>query len=272
MNEITNQEFDMLRAYIKDNFGISLSDEKKSLIYSRLRTILQEKNIPNFTEYYKFLTNDKSGDAVVNFIDRITTNHTYFMRETDHFDYFKEFVLPYLETTYKSTRDIRLWCAGCSSGEEPYTLQMILQDYFKQKPEKWDLQILATDISSTVLNKCVNGIYHRDSVKTLPQNWINDYFDKKNNDNYEVKASIKKNVIFRKLNLMDRQFPFKKPFQVIFCRNVMIYFDAETRNELVDKFYNITLSGGYLFIGHSESLNHTGTAYKYTKPAIYRKE
>ncbi|MCL2699516.1 MAG: chemotaxis protein CheR, partial [Defluviitaleaceae bacterium] len=119
MKEITEKEFDTLRDYIRATFGISLSNEKKSLVYSRLRTVLQEQGLDNFTDYYKYLVNDKSGQAAVTFIDKVTTNHTFFMRETDHFDYFRDTVLPYIEQTFTGN-DFRLWCAGCSSGEESY--------------------------------------------------------------------------------------------------------------------------------------------------------
>ncbi len=271
MKDITESEFIMIRDYIKEHFGINLGKEKKSLIYSRLRTILQEKGIEDFTEYFKFLLNDKSGDAMIKFIDKVTTNHTFFMRETDHFDYFRDTVLPYVESKYKDSGDLRLWCAGCSSGEEPYTLQMIIKDHFKNSKTKWDTQILATDISTTVLNKAINGIYPTESVDALPANWQKEYFKKLDATNSVVSDSLKKDITFRKFNLMDEKFPFKKQFQVIFCRNVMIYFDNETRDRLVKKYYNATEPGGYLFIGHSESLNHTNTDYKYVMPAVYRK-
>ncbi len=271
MNDITDKEFSLIRDFIKANFGISLSDEKKSLIYSRLRTVLQAKNFDNFMQYYEFLIKDKSGDAVVEFIDKVTTNHTYFMRETDHFDYFRDNVLPELYEKYKNQKDLRLWCAGCSSGEEPYTLQMIIQDFFKDKQPKWDTQILATDISTNVLDKAVSGIYSNQSIESLPKNWQTEYFEKYDAENSRAKDSLRKEIIFRKLNLMLPSFPFKKQFQVIFCRNVMIYFDDETRNQLVSKYYNNTEPGGYLFIGHSESLNRSGAQYKYIMPAVYQK-
>lgn len=271
MKDLTDKEFFMIRDYIKKNFGISLADEKKSLVYSRLRATLQEKGFNDFTEYFNYLIKDKSGEAIVRFIDKVTTNHTFFMREVDHFDFFRDTVLPYLETACASKRDIRLWCAACSSGEEPYTLQMIMQDYFKDKPEKWDTQILATDISSNVLTKATRGAYAAENIKSLPDKWRRDYFTQNEANQWTITESVRKKVVYRKLNLMDDRFPFKKPMQVIFCRNVMIYFDAATRDALVEKFYEWTEPDGYLFIGHSESLSQTGTKYKYVQPAVYRK-
>ena len=269
MKELTEKEFVLIRDYIKDNFGINLGNEKKSLIYSRLRSVLQEKGFANFSQYFKYLINDKSGLAVIQFIDKITTNHTFFMRESEHFKYFEEVVLPHIEKTAK-TKDLRLWCAGCSSGEEAYTLEMIANDYFCNKPD-WNTQILATDISENVLDKAIKGVYENDSVKILPQKWHKLYFKEYGNNKKIVVDEIKKNIIFRKFNLMSDVFPFKRPFQVIFCRNVMIYFNDETRDKLVEKYYNVLEPNGYLFIGHSESLSNTSSKYKYVMPAVYQK-
>ena len=272
MNEITDAEFRRIRDFIKVKLGINLSDVKKSLIQSRLASTLGEKGFESFTQYFDYLLQDQSGDALIQFVDKITTNHTYFMREKDHFDYLRETVLPYIYEHHSQGGDLRLWCAGCSSGEEPYTLQMIIQDFFKDKPAKWDTQILATDISTHVLKKAIRGVYPAESLKELPSHWLHDYFSPYDEENKQVGDGIKKQITYRKFNLMDERFPFKKPFHTIFCRNVMIYFDTDTRDRLVDKFYDATVTGGYLFIGHSESLNHKTTRYKYVKPAVYRKE
>lgn len=268
MNDITNQEFEQIRGYIKQHYGISLGNEKKSLIYSRLRSVLQERGFENFTQYYDYLISDKTGQASMIFIDKMTTNHTFFMREVEHFYYFRDTVLPYLEKNVKN-KDLRIWCAGCSSGEESYTLQMLIQDHFKESA--WDTDLLATDISISVLEKAIQGIYSNEQLKPIPEWWKKQYFKKYDNDNMIVTDSIKKKIIYRKFNLMEDNFPFKKKFNVIFCRNVMIYFDNKTREELVQKFYNASDNGAYLFIGHSESLNNTNTKYKYIMPAVYRK-
>ncbi len=270
MKDITDKEFAQIRDYIKDNYGIKLGDEKKSLVYSRLRTILTELGFEDFSQYFSYLIADKSGEATMRFIDRITTNHTFFMREVDHFYYFRDTVLPYLEETIKD-HDLRVWCAGCSSGEESYTLQIMMYDYFKDKPGNWNTELLATDISTTVLTKATKGIYSNDQIKPLAPEWKNKYFQKYDADNMIVTDEIKKRITYRKFNLMDDRFPFKKKFHVIFCRNVMIYFDNETRDKLVSKYYDAMDMGGYLFIGHSESLNHTSTKFKYLMPALYRK-
>ncbi|MCL2708041.1 MAG: protein-glutamate O-methyltransferase CheR [Defluviitaleaceae bacterium] len=271
MKDITDREFALLRDYIKINFGINLGDEKKSLIYSRLRTTLLELGFDDFTQYYDYLVGDKTQQAVVRFIDKVTTNHTFFMREVDHFDYFRETVLPYIEDAHRQEKDLRLWCAACSSGEESNTLQMIVQDYFKGRPDRWNTQILATDISTQVLDKAVMSVYLDESLVSLPERWRKDYFAKYDATHSAVKDEIKSQIVYRKFNLMETKLPFKRKFQVIFCRNVMIYFDNKTRDDLVKRFYDATEQGGYLFIGHSESLNHTATQYKYIMPAVYRK-
>lgn len=269
MKDITDKEFGQIRDHIKVNYGIKLGDEKKSLIYSRLRTVLIDHGFDNFTQYFEYLIADKTGEASMTFIDKITTNHTFFMREVDHFYYFRDTVLPYLEETVKD-KDLRIWCAGCSSGEESYTLEIMLYDYFNKK-SGWNTELLATDISSNVLTKAVRGVYSNEQIKPLAPEWKNHYFKKHDNDNMVVVDEIKKRITYRKFNLMDEKFPFKKKFHVIFCRNVMIYFDNPTRDALVERYYNVLEDGGYLFIGHSESLNHTQTKLKYVMPALYRK-
>lgn len=191
------------------------------------------------------------------------------MRETAHFDYLSKVVLPYIENTYNDN-DLRLWCAGCSSGEEAYTLQMLITDYFLHKTN-WNIDILATDISSTVLKKASTGIYNKNNLKSLPISWLNNYFKEYDENNLQVSKQIKDKIIYRKFNLMEKVFPFKRKFQVIFCRNVMIYFDDKTRTELVQRFYDVSEKGAYLFIGHSETLNNIHNGYEYVKPAIYRK-
>ena len=270
MTDITDKEFNIFRDYIYKTIGINLGNEKKSLVYSRLRTVIKDHNLDNLMQYYDFLQKDKSGLAVMQFIDKITTNHTFFMREADHFEFLRNTALPFVEKEFASGKDVRLWCAACSSGEEAYTLQIILTEYFKKGPA-WNTEILATDISTNVLDKAIAGIYTNDSLKPVSDVWKKEYFKKIDDSRSVVADAIKKNVTFRRFNLMDDRFPFKKKFQIIFCRNVMIYFDNQTRDALVQKFYDAMEQGGYLFIGHSESLSHTNTPFKYIMPAVYRK-
>jgi len=267
---ITKKEFNQLSSFIKANYGIYLKPEKETLVIGRLQNELIQKGFKNFSEYYNYVISDKTGMAVSNLLDKITTNHTFFMREADHFTYFKEIVLPYFAEKI-SDRDLRIWCAGCSSGEEPYTLAMILDEFFGNNKFYWDTKVLATDISSKVLEEAKKGIYSNSEIETLPAKWRLSYTTKLNSESSVFIDKLRNEVIFRKFNLMENVFPFKKRFHVIFCRNVMIYFDEQTKNALVNKFYDLLEPGGYLFIGHSESLKREDTRFKYIQPAVYRK-
>lgn len=271
MYTITESEFIKLTSYIKNNYGINIKKEKLSLITGRLNNVLIQKNIDNFSDYYHYVISDATGNAAVELINKITTNHTFFMREADHFNYFKDKVLPYLYKTVKD-KDLRIWSAGCSTGEEPYTLAMIQDEYFGNEKVWWDTKVLATDISCKALQAATDGIYNNEDISTLPVSWKKNYFERYDNSNYIINQKLRDGVIFRKLNFMDQSFPFKRKFHVIFCRNVMIYFDNKTKCDLVNKFYDLLEDGGYLFIGHSEALDREETKFKYIMPAIYRKE
>lgn len=271
MITITDKEFQQLAAYIKLNYGISLKEEKKALVTGRFQNVLVANKFNDFSEYYAYILADKTGEAISTLINKITTNHTFFMREADHFYYFKDHILPVLANTV-THKDLRIWSAGCSSGEEPYTLAMLLDEYFGKDKFWWDSKVLATDISSKVLTEAAKGVYQNEEVSTLPADLKLSYFTRYDADNYMITEKIRNEVIFRRFNLMEKTFPFKKKFHVIFCRNVMIYFDNETKKNLVDRFYDSLEYGGYLFIGHSESLNREETKLRYIMPAIYRKE
>lgn len=271
MIEIYQKEFEQLSCFVKSHYGINLTEKKKALVMGRLQNVLNENSFKSFAEYYDYIVSDKTGEAVVTLIDKITTNHTYFMRETDHFFYFRDKVLPCLIKTIKN-RDLRIWSAGCSTGEEPYTLAMLLDEFLGTDKKLWDSKILATDISSKVLDTAVKGIYGDEEISPLPAGWRLNYFNKLGDGNSKLTDRIKNEVIYRRFNLMDEEFPFKRKFHVIFCRNVMIYFDNKTKHDLVNKFFNIMEDGGYLFIGHSESLNRNETPFKYVMPAVYRKD
>lgn len=268
---ITDKEFKQLSDYIKFNYGIYLKKEKMTLVTGRLHNVLMQAGFDNFTDYYNYIISDKSGDAIVTLIDKITTNHTFFMREAEHFYYFRDKVLPYFTKVVKD-KDLRTWCAASSSGEEAYTLAMIIDEFLGKEKMWWDTKILATDISEKVLNTARRGIYSAERIAPLPAHWKTNYFKKADAENFIIEDKIKNEVIYRKFNLMDNVFPFKKKFHTIFCRNVMIYFDNETKNKLVEKLYDHIEYGGYLFIGHSESLNREATRFKYVMPSVYRKE
>ncbi len=271
MITITDKEFYQLAGYIKGNYGINLKEEKRALVLGRLQNILISQDFNSFSDYFEYIVTDKTGEAAITLVDKVTTNHTFFMREAEHFNYFKNEVLPYLTGSVKN-QDLRIWSAGCSTGEEPVTLAMIIDEFLGLKKAEWDTKILATDISSKVLGIAKKGIYGNEALAALPALWKMNYFTRLDEENSLLIDRIRNEIIYRKFNLMEPVFPFRKKFHVIFCRNVMIYFDYKTKTELVKKFYDLTERGGYLFIGHSESLNRDETEYRYVLPAVYRKD
>lgn len=269
MMTITDKEFWRFVQYIHDNFGIDLS-KKKTLVEVRLSNLLEKKGYNKISDYMNFVLADRSGEEITELLNRITTNHTFFMREQEHFQFMSKIVLPNLKRNLKE-KDLRIWSAGCSTGEEPYTLMMLIFDALGLDQMNWDTSLLATDISLKALKLAQEGIYPEEALYNVPNVWKRRYFRPCDNHEYQVADEIKREVIFRKLNLMDEKFPFRRKFQVIFCRNVMIYFDHATKMKLVNKFYDLTEPGGYLFIGHSESINRLESDYSYVMPAVYQK-
>jgi chemotaxis protein methyltransferase CheR len=270
---MTEKEFLQYAEYVKQNFGIKLSKEKKSLLESRLYKLFKNNFSDDMTngEFYEYLVKDKTGKAREMLADAVTTNHTFFMREAEHFSCFANTVLPYWAEEIKD-RDLRVWCAACSSGEESYTLAMIIQEFFSLRDGLWDTTLLATDLSQEILDKAKRGVYPLEAIKTLPRRWQTAYFRRENEDEVKVADIIRNNVLYRKFNLMQPTFPFRKPFHAIFCRNVMIYFDMPTRQALVRKFYDFLRPGGYLFVGQSEMVDRQTAPFSYVMPSVYRRE
>lgn len=270
---ISDEEFELLRRLIKSRFGINLTDQKKSLVVGRLQKLLRSTGFFSFRDYYEHLTNTPDEGALSELINRISTNHTYFNRESAHFEYFQATALPSIVERLKSRnlRDLRIWCAGCSSGEEAYTLQMLMMEHFGGDYGRWDAGLLATDISERVLDTARSGIYPQERVMQLPEPLQRKYFRRLPDGNSQVVDTVRREITFRRFNLMNERFPFKQSFHIIFCRNVMIYFDQPTREELVGKFNQLTVPGGYLFIGHSETLGRNHALYRYVMPAVFQK-
>lgn len=268
MYNLTDDDFKTLVTYVQKNFGINLA-QKRILIEGRLTNVLKERGIASFSDYLKIVFEDKSGKEINELLNKLTTNHTFFLREEEHFKYLREVVLPYMEKTCKNN-EIRIWSAGCSSGQEAYTIAMVIDEYFGTNKAKWNTTILATDISFDILGKGQAATYPDTALDDIPEAWRKKYFKVNGDGTVTVCDKIRKEVEFRPFNLMDN-FPFKKPFDIIFCRNVMIYFDAPTKVALVNRFYNATRDGGYFFIGHSETINKNETKYNYLKPAMYRR-
>ncbi|AYE35941.1 chemotaxis protein CheR [Borrelia turcica IST7] len=269
---IKPNELNRLIKIVYNNFGINLSEKKKLLIESRLSSTIKAKNFSNFTEYINYLENNTSQISLIELVDKISTNHTYFFREPNHFEFLEKKLLPKMinQMSQSGEKEIRIWSAGCSSGEEPYTIAMIINEHISNNKIHLNTKILATDISITVLKEASKGIYPGDRVKTLPKHLKLKYLNQLKNDKFEVKDTLKRMVQFKKLNLMDEYFPFKKKFDLIFCRNVMIYFDEETRNLLAEKFNKCLKDECYLLIGHSETIRGNKN-FEYIMPATYKK-
>lgn len=267
---LKTHEFSRIQKMLYSYFGLHLTAQKKTMVESRLRKILYKYQLNSFTDYCSLLRTDKSGKMLVELINTLTTNHTYFWREPDHFRFFQNHVLPYWdkELGRKNDKNLRIWSAGCSSGEEPYMLEILMLEYFKKRYSLWNAGVLATDLSQKVLAFAMKGLYPKERLKKLSPKLTHKYFYKMD-DKYKVKSFVKKEILYRKFNLMNK-FPFKNKFHAIFCKNVMIYFDKKTRLKLVQKFYDKLEDKGYLFIGLSESLGND-TNFKYIQPSIYRK-
>lgn len=274
MNTISCVEFDHLATLVKTRVGINLKREKEYLIVGRLQSLLNEKDLHSYGDYYSYLLNDTSGQAITELVNRITTNHTFFMREKEHFDFVRETALPHItdHCTNDNTMDLRVWSAGCSTGEEAYCLAMLIQEHLGGGCREWDGRVLATDISSRVLEIAQQGVYREEQLAALPSRWRKQHFYKLNDDQYALIDKIKNEVIFRRFNLINSTFPFKKKFHIIFCRNVMIYFDIPTKQKLVERFSSLIEPGGYLFVGQSESLGKHPAGFHYVQPSVYRKE
>ena len=264
MIQLTDEEFNELVTFIRSNYGIDLS-KKRLLIEARMFSVLSAKKIASFSEYFELLRRDPG--ELNTLLNRLTTNHTYFMREPRHFEFLRDVILPQQEKTNRE-RSLRVWSAGCSTGEEAYTAVMTMKDYFRGNTG-WDTRILATDISTKVLGGAQKGVYGAESLRNLPPEWLRLYFRKSGGD-YALSETVTREVIFRQLNLMS-DFRFRSPFDLIFCRNVMIYFNQDAKDRLIRKFSGLLKPGGYLFIGHSETIQRGGTGLRYIEPSIYQK-
>ncbi|MFO0708021.1 MAG: protein-glutamate O-methyltransferase [Nitrospira sp.] len=267
---ISTNEFEQFRTLIYDESGISLSDQKKSLLSSRLSKRLRDLGLTTFTEYFELLTGDPTREEFTRMLDLISTNKTDFFREPKHFDFLRDQILPELE----DVKRIRIWSSACSTGEEPYTIAITLHESV-QYPAQWDFQILASDLSTRVLAKAASGTYDEERVRDVPPEIVQRHFLRGRGESagmIKAKPHLSNIIKFRRLNLMDDTFPIKSPLDLIFCRNVMIYFDRPTQEKLVNKFHRYLRPGGYLFIGHSESLQWVNHPFKSIAPTIYQKE
>jgi chemotaxis protein methyltransferase CheR len=274
--ELTAKDFRRLSSFIKENLGIKVPDFKRSMVESRLRKRLSALGMKSYTEYCDYLFSGKGmNDELYEFTDVITTNKTDFFREPHHFHYILEKALPDLvrRTDAGLTRPLRAWSCACSRGDEPYTLSMVLSEYGRVVP-RFDFSILATDISTRMLETAVKGIYDEQVVDPVPLDYRRKYLLRskdKNRGLVRIKPELRKKITFRRLNLMDSDFRLGDKMDLLFCRNVIIYFDKPTTDKLIERLCSVIAPGGYLFMGHSELLDSGRYPLVPVAPTIYQK-
>ncbi len=269
--EFTRKDFDVLRKLSNAHTGIIVTDDKYDMFYSRLAKRIRKLKLGSFKAYCELLEREPEKEFS-EFINAITTNLTSFFREQHHFEFLAEKLLPQLLRENATSRRIRLWSAGCSSGEEPYSLAMTLLENMP-RGLTWDIKILATDIDLNMLSTAAEGVYSQERVKGLSPERLRRWF-KKGKDSQagqvRVHPALQELIRFKPLNLMQ-DWPMKGPFDIIFCRNVLIYFDKDTKMQLVDRYVDLLRPGGHLFIGHSESLHNLAQGLELVGNTIYRK-
>lgn len=266
---MTDEEFLRIARYMKQRYGIDLG-QKKVIMNGRLENHIKSGGWSSFNAFMNDMEKDSSGRLEKELVNLLTTNHTYFMREFEHFEFFKSVVLPQLKEKAQSTKDLRIWCGAASTGEEPYMIAMTLKDFFGLEASSWDTKVLATDISTKVLQQAIAGVYTAEQLKDVPDQWKRHFFKRTSEGAFLVKDELKQEVLFRQFNLMS-PFPFKKRMHTIFLRNVMIYFDENTKNELLQKVYDFLEPGGYLFIGMTETVDRSQVPFEMVRPSIFRK-
>ena len=271
--ELKNSDFEKISKLIYEQCGINLHEGKRELVKARLGKRLREGNYNSFSNYCHYVTTAEGTDELIAMIDSISTNLTYFFREESHFVRLRSIIASLLgKSNSRGFKDrFKIWSAGCSTGEEPYTLAITVKEAAEQNP--FEAAILATDISTKVLRIAEAGIYSHERIKNIATPILKKYFQIGTGDSeghYRVKNELKRMIDFQRFNLMHK-FAAQSHLDIIFCRNVMIYFDKLTQGVLVNKFYDSLHKGGYFFVGHSESLTGLNHQFKYIEPSVYQK-
>ncbi len=274
-DSITPSDYRRLTDVVYAACGIRLNASKQLMVETRLRKRLRATGANTFLEYWQLLAQeDNRGGEFIRFIDAITTNKTEFFREPRHFDYLVNRLLPELGPRLKSEkRPLRIWSAGCSTGKEPYTLAMVLEDCRRARTIA-DFQILGTDISTEVLQRASRAVYEEADIEPIPEPLRKQYLLRSRNrrpPTFRIAPELRSVVSFQRLNFMDDHYPVEGVFDIIFCRNVIIYFDRATQEQVIRKFAAHLPPGGYLFTGHSETLNGISSGFSNIAPTIYRK-
>ncbi len=271
---LTDKEFETISHFMESNVGIKMPPSKRIMVQSRLMHRLRKLQYTDFTQYLDFVFNqDRTGEELIIMIDNLTTNKTEFFREADHFAYMTGTVLP--QKAAEGKRSLKIWSAGCSSGEEPYTLSIVMSEYLRQHPGQFsEFSILATDISTKVLDQACNAVYPAEEIAAISEDLKKRYFLRSKDPQQKqvrVKQELRSKVHFKRLNFMDHAYPIKDTFNIIFCRNVLIYFDKPTQEAIIGKFVQHLEPGGYLFLGHSETIFAMDLPLKTVAPTVYQK-
>ncbi len=267
---MTDEEFFRIYRFLKEKYGIDL-ERKKEIVQGRLGNYLRFNGYSSYSDYMWAVEHDVTGELERELVNMLTTNHTFFMREFEHFEYLKSVVLPELRIKEEKNKDLCVWCGASSTGQEPYMLAMLLKEFFGLEHGEWDTKVLATDIATEALHHAIAGVYEKEQIDCLPESWKRRFLHPiDNGTRYEMNPEIKQEVLFRKFNLMD-ELPFKRKMHIVFLRNVMIYFDSETKEQLIKKIYDVMEPGGYLFIGRTETIDRTNVPFQMIQPSIFRK-
>jgi len=275
---LSTKQFKILSRIIQEQFGIQMPPEKKVMLESRLRKRLKALDMHDFKTYFDYLFSDEGQSVeLIHMIDVVTTNKTDFFREAEHFEFLTQSALPDLILHHGTgvRRQLTVWSAGCSTGEEPYTLCMVLSEFAKHYPGiDFDFFILATDLSTQVLDRASRAIYRMDQVEEIPLALKKQYLLRSKNRQealVRIVPALRNRVRFRRLNFMDEDFQMREPMDIIFFRNVMIYFDKPTQQRLIRKFHDLLVPGGFLFLGHSESISGYSSPFVQVAPSVYRR-
>jgi chemotaxis protein methyltransferase CheR len=274
---LSEVEFQLFKKLINNSTGISLSDEKKVRFKRTVLTRLHCLGLTSYNAYYRYLRQDREGGGseLNKLINAITVDVTEFFRHPKQFEIMSNVVLPQIITQKNRPKKLRVWSAGCSRGHEAYSIAMLVDDIIGEQKGTWDVKILASDIDTDALRFAYIGKYRSDDIKGIPPKYLDKYFKSGTGEDdgfFLVKKSLKKNVLFRRLNLSHFDFTIKSPVDIIFCRNVMIYFDLETKKRLIDNFFSTLKQNGALFLGSSESLLSLDDRFTLINNSIYQKE
>lgn len=270
-------DFKKLSTFIYNEYGIKMPEVKKTMLQSRLHKRLRDLNMVSYKDYIEYLFSKEGQQTeVIHMIDMVSTNKTDFFREPVHFDFLHSTALPELLEGPHPTKLIKIWSAGCSSGEEPYTIAISLSEYALKSPgTPFDYSIIATDILSRVLKQAIDGIYKEQRIEMLPLNLKKRYLLKskdRSNPTVRIVPELRKKINFQRLNFMDNHYPVSETFDIIFCRNVLIYFDRETQESVINKLCTKLKQNGIFFLGHSESITNFNVPLIQLKPTIFRKK